>query len=163
MYTVSLSTIKGFTSCSGITVLFLDLLQKEGLFSQQIRGLWIHFSQQGIYSFRDNVVNWNLSFQADYQFHCYFVWMKQFTKTNTWVFAFSADSMRLWIIAHLSKSSQENILNRLFKGLDLLYVLCEKEFVVTPDKVHLNGLSSTTYRLHKDPEETVPTKLLQNR
>lgn len=51
--------------------------------------------------------------------------------------------------------SHDNMLNRLFKGHDILYVFCEKEFVVTHDNVHLNGLSNMTYCLQKDPEETI--------
>lgn len=47
------------------------------------------------------------------------------------------------------------MLNRFFKGHDILYVFCEQEFVVSHDNIHLNGLSNMTYCLQTDPGETI--------
>lgn len=47
------------------------------------------------------------------------------------------------------------MLNRLFKGHDILYVFCEKGFAVTHDNVHLNGLSNLINCLLKDPGENI--------
>lgn len=54
--------------------------------------------------------------------------MREFTEINKWLFRLLY--WQLWIITYLLNGSHDNMLNRLFKGHDVLYVFCEKEFGV---------------------------------
>lgn len=65
---------------------------------------------------------------------------------------FSADNIRLGTITYLLNGCHDNMLNRLFKGHDILYVFYKKIVVTHNTDILMAWVTWQLFFFYKDPE-----------